>query len=105
MAEKKTTGKTAPKKKPTPKAAQSPTGAKKAPKKATAKPKAAKKAKTPGWLHPSPVDYAVGTSDYRYLVEAHNKLKGTAYNTWRVQPSVFYTIHQAMVNHYKELNG
>ncbi len=102
MAEKKTTGKTAPKKKSTPKAGQPAAGAKKVQKSAKAKAEKPKKAKTPGWLHPKPVDYVVGTLDYRTLIEEHNKIFKTHHNPWRTRPQVFYTIHENIVNHFKK---
>ena len=68
--------------------------------KATPPKKAPPKIKVPKWLHPFPVDYAVGTPDYLKLIEEHNERFGTAYNRWRVQPQVFYSIHEQMWNHY-----
>jgi len=101
---KKTPAKSAPKTKVTPKAAQSSTRAKKATKSTPVKAKGTKKAlskpKVPGWLHPFPVDYVVGTEDYGKLIDAHNELFGTAWNRFRVRPQVFFTIHEGVWNHY-----
>lgn len=99
---KKSQGKTAPKKKATPKAAQPATTAKKVQTSPQGDPPKAKTPKLPTWLKPFPVDYIVGTEDYAAIVMDHNEKFGTDYNRWRVQPQVFYTIHQRILSHYNE---
>ncbi len=104
----KNKGKTAPKPKAKPKAAQPAARVKKAatpaPGKASGqnKPPPPPPSKYPDWLRPFPVDYCVGTEEYAALIEKHNELFGTAYLKWRVKPAVFYTIHQAVWNHYHD---
>jgi hypothetical protein len=100
MAEKKPATKKAA---TTPKTGTKTSGAKKVGNSATAKAKttkkpAPKKPKKPDWFKTSAGDYVVGTEDYRKIVEFHNKKTGSAYNTWRVQPAVFYTIHQKVAD-------
>ena len=96
---KKTTGKTAPRKKPTTKAAQPSTKAKKAPRKRA---RAATPKKLPHWLKSSPTEYIVGTEDYAALIDKHNELFETSWLKWRVQPQVFYTIHDQVWKHYHD---
>ena len=80
---------------------------KKVPKKADAKPQDGEsvKPRNPGWLKNYPTEYIVGTDGYRKVIEIHNEVFGTAYNTWRVKPQVFYVIHEAVKKHWAEKNG
>jgi len=99
---KKTTGKTAPKTKATPKAAQPAAKVKKAQTSPQGEASKAKTPKLPKWLKPIPVDYIIGTEDYAAIVQDHNEKFGTDYNRWRVRPQVFYTIHQRIWDHYHD---
>ena len=96
---KKKTGKAAPKTKAAPKVAQPAAKAKKV---ETPPPGDSGKAKTkqPSFLKPFPTDYIVGTKDYAALIQHHNKLFDTHWLKWRVQPQVFYTIHERVWKHY-----
>lgn len=95
---KKVSAKTAQKSKPTPKATPMATEVKKVKKKANVK---VETPEFPSWLKSSPTEYAVGTEDYRKLVEKGNELMNTSWNPWRVKPAILYGIFETVTNHYK----
>ena len=96
---KKTQGKGAPKTKAALKVMLSNLEAGKA---SESKGKAAKAPKLPKWLKPFPTEYIVGTEDYAALIDKHNELFDTHWLKWRVQPQVFCTIHEKVLNHYHD---
>ena len=54
----------------------------------------------PLYLKKEITEFIVGTEDYRKLVEDHNKIFETMYNTWRCRPAVFYTLYDGLKKHY-----
>lgn len=59
----------------------------------------------PDWMKHTPERFAVGTEDYRKLIEYHNEKTGSAYNPWRVRPAVLYSIHETVVRLLSEELG
>ena len=96
---KKTQAKKATNKKPATKAAPKAAPAKKT---TGSGEKAGSTPKIPAFLKNSPTEYIVGTEDYAALVQDHNEKFGTHGNRWRVQPQVFYTIHEKVWKHYHD---
>jgi len=97
MATKKTTG--AKKSASTTRAAAKPKAQPKARKSTSAK-RTEAKSKVPAYLKKEVTEFVVGTDDYRQLVQDHNDLFGTVWNTWRVKPAVFLGMYLGLKKHF-----